>query len=264
MMPLQTEPRSLTLPQLGAADRAELAASLRKLHEGGSVLVRLADLLGGAMGSATMLGLRRLQVSSAMRQRLRALGAALLERAYDIAIVGLDPPPRRHFPALRLAVATSGAVSGFAGLAGFMPDAGFTTLAIMRAIAEEARRQGEDLADPDTRRACLEVFAFGRPSSAPRQNGELPEGEEMSYFAARLFLQGRPMVALFTEIGARYGLRLSEKFAAQAVPVTGALLGAAINATFLAHYQNLARAHFTIRRLERLHGSTAVREAARM
>jgi hypothetical protein len=72
------------------------------------------------------------------------------------------------------------------------------------------------------------------------------------------------MVALFSEIGARYGVRLSEKFAAQAVPVAGAVMGAAINTAFLAHYQNLARAHFTIRRLERLHGSAAVRDAARM
>jgi hypothetical protein len=37
--------------------------------------------------------------------------------------------------------------------------------------------------------------------------------------------------------------------------------GAALNAAFLAHYRNLALAHFTIRRLERQHGKDKVRAA---
>ena len=70
------------------------------------------------------------------------------------------------------------------------------------------------------------------------------------------------MVMLVTEVAARYGVTLSQKFALQAVPIAGALTGAALNAAFLAHYQDLAQAHFTIRRLERLHGAEAVRDAA--
>ena len=67
---------------------------------------------------------------------------------------------------------------------------------------------------------------------------------------------------LLSEVAARYGLVLGEKFSLQAVPVAGAVAGAALNAAFLEHYRNLADAHFIIRRLERMHGRDVVREAA--
>ncbi len=79
----------------------------------------------------------------------------------------------------------------------------------------------------------------------------------------RLVFQGRPFTMLLSEVAARYGLVLGEKFSLQIVPVAGAVAGAALNAAFLAHYRNLAAAHFTIRRLERTHGRDAVRAATR-
>jgi len=47
---------------------------------------------------------------------------------------------------------------------------------------------------------------------------------------------------------------------ATAVPLIGAAGGAVVNALFIDHFQNIARAHFTIRRLERLHGRDLVQE----
>jgi hypothetical protein len=61
-------------------------------------------------------------------------------------------------------------------------------------------------------------------------------------------------------VASHYGLALSRKVSLQMMPVAGALCGASLNAAFLAHYRSLARAHVTIRRLERLHGD-GVREA---
>jgi hypothetical protein len=74
--------------------------------------------------------------------------------------------------------------------------------------------------------------------------------------------QGAPvMIRLASEIATRFGIAVSQKVAAQAVPVIGALGGAAVNAAFMDHYQDLARAHFTVRRLERIYGRQAVRQA---
>ncbi len=67
------------------------------------------------------------------------------------------------------------------------------------------------------------------------------------------------MARLIAQIAARFGLVVSEKFAAQAVPVVGAIGGAAINLAFAEHFQTLARGHFIIRRLERQRGAEAVR-----
>jgi EcsC protein family len=54
---------------------------------------------------------------------------------------------------------------------------------------------------------------------------------------------------------------LTQKFAAQAVPIVGALGGAAVNYAFIDHFQEIARGHFTVRRLERRYGKDAVRAA---
>ena len=49
-----------------------------------------------------------------------------------------------------------------------------------------------------------------------------------------------------------------ERLAAQAVPVIGALGGAVVNYTFIDHFQEVARAHFVVRRLERRYGKAGV------
>ena len=51
---------------------------------------------------------------------------------------------------------------------------------------------------------------------------------------------------------------LQEKAAAQAVPAIGAAGGAIINTLFIDHFQDMARGHFIIRRLERKYGKEAV------
>jgi hypothetical protein len=46
--------------------------------------------------------------------------------------------------------------------------------------------------------------------------------------------------------------------AAGAVPVAGAIGGAAVNVAFMQHFQLMARAHFVVRRLERRYGPLLV------
>jgi hypothetical protein len=57
----------------------------------------------------------------------------------------------------------------------------------------------------------------------------------------------------------RFGAIVSQKLAAQAVAVIGAVGGAAINLAFIEHFQELARGHFAVRRLERVYGAESVR-----
>jgi hypothetical protein len=56
---------------------------------------------------------------------------------------------------------------------------------------------------------------------------------------------------------------LSEKAAAQVVPVLSAGTGALLNTLFTDHYQAMARGHFIVMRLEDRHGEAMVREAYR-
>ncbi len=242
--------------------RLELAAALERIRGQGGLIVRVSELLAGTVGSAAALGLRRLRPPAFVQQRARGVAQAALRRAFDVAVLGMPSAglrARLEARASRAAAAASGAVGGFAGMAGFLPDVALTTLLIMRRIAAIAVEEGESTADPGARAACLEVFALGGGADEPGKQGE---ESELGYWGARLLMQGRPLLMLMSEAGAAYGLRISQKFALQAVPLVGAAGGALVNGAFMAHYEGLARAHFVIRRLERTYGAPDVRRAA--
>ena len=74
--------------------------------------------------------------------------------------------------------------------------------------------------------------------------------------------EGSPvLVRLIAQIASRFGFVVSQKAAAQTIPVIGALGGAAINYAFIDHFQSVARGHFTVRRLERKYGKDIVFDA---
>jgi hypothetical protein len=252
-----------TVPSLEGDAQSELEFALERLEAGRGLLVRLADLMGGAVGRMTSLGARSLGLAPTLQTKLRGIAETAIARAYDVAVVGMrdgaavrDRQDRTVGRISQAAVVVSGVAGGMSGLAGFIPDISFSTIAIMREIARIAREEGEDLSTLESRRACLEVFALKGMGSQPDESG-------LGYFSARSMMRGTPMVMLISEVASRYGIVIGQKFAVQMMPVAGALCGASLNAAFLAHYQELARAHFTIRRLERVHGPK-VREIAEL
>ncbi|HEX4261034.1 MAG TPA: EcsC family protein [Acetobacteraceae bacterium] len=246
--------------------RAELAEAMALLRRGRGLFVRLADMAAAAVSAAGVVAMRaltRLPGEQSLAPKVQAAAQAALARAFDVAVLGLRPGATsgrlaRLFS--RSAVGVSGAVGGFIGLPGLLPDVSFTTLAILRGVARIAVREGEDLSSEEARAACLAVFSL-LPAPGEWSDARMDESE-LSYFSARMLLQGRTMVSLVEQVGARYGLVLSRKIALQAVPIVGAATGAALNDAFLRHALDLAEGHFVIRRLERTYGSKAVREAA--
>ncbi len=88
------------------------------------------------------------------------------------------------------------------------------------------------------------------------------DGADSGYFAARMMLQGGPLIMVAQQAAERFGIVLSQKFVAQAVPIAGSVGGALLNAAFLAHFRSVAEAHFTVRRLETHYGQSRVRLSA--
>jgi hypothetical protein len=79
---------------------------------------------------------------------------------------------------------------------------------------------------------------------------------------AESLAEGAPvLVRLIARIASRFGVVVTQKQAAQAVPFIGAVGGAAVNYAFIDHFQEMARAHFVVRRLERRYGKDTVRAA---
>ena len=168
------------------------------------------------------------------------------------------------------ASAVSGAVGGFFGLPGLVVELPLTTTIMLRSIAEIARREGEDLSRPESALACLEVFALD-----PAGIGN--DAIDSAYYATRAALaqatrdaaayltqkgvakESAPaLISFLSKIAARFGLEVSEKAAAQLIPVAGAAGGLALNILFINHFQRIAEGHFTIRRLERKYGAELV------
>ena len=71
------------------------------------------------------------------------------------------------------------------------------------------------------------------------------------------------LVQLIKKIAARFEVTVTEKFAALAVPVVGAVAGALINSAFTGHFNRVAEFHFGIVRLERQYGRDVVQAAYR-
>jgi hypothetical protein len=186
-----------------------------------------------------------------LMQRAQDAVEDTLWNSYNLATFGLTAVPRIARPkrprgngAHKLAAAASGVASGFVGLPGVLFDIPFTTTTILRSIAEVARDSGEDLATEDTKRACLEVLAFGGPSSADDET-------EIGYWATRIGINHTAVNLLIRSAAGRFGLVISEKFLAQAVPVVGAVSGGALNYAFTDYYQSMAKVHFCLRSLDR-------------
>jgi hypothetical protein len=254
---------------LDPAERADLARAKALLEHPG-IAARLADVLGSPVEK----GLKMLPAK--LQQGVHTATEAALLKAADVAVASLGNGrstkmrDRMH----KLAVAASGAAGGAFGLPALAVELPVSTTLMLRSIADIAAAEGEDPKTIDTKLACLMVFALGSTRDAS------DDAAESGYFAARSALAtavteaakhlaqkglgkgvAPPLVRLITLIGSRFGIVVSEKAAAQAIPILGAAGGALINTVFIGHYQDMARGHFIVRRLERKYGPQAVREA---
>jgi EcsC protein family len=197
-----------------------------------------------------------------------------LEAALHVTLVTLDDKLQaRSWEVLhKLAVVATGAGGGAFGLLGLPVELPVSTAIMLRSIADIARSEGERLRTPEAKLACLEVFALGcrRPSDDANESayfamrGALAKAvsEAAKYVAEKgLAEEGAPaLVRLITQLAARFGANVSEKVAAQAVPIIGAAGGAVINVLFINHFQDMARGHFTVRRLERVYTPQLIRQ----
>jgi hypothetical protein len=256
----------LTTLLLSPADRAALAGAVRQL-ENPNFAARLADYAGAPVHRILSM------LPRTMNRQISGMVRDAVMKGLDVAVDTLEdePPPS---PANRFSsflAGAAGAVSGLFGFGALAVELPITTTVMLRSIAEIARHEGEDLSTVEARLACLEVFAFGTKKTG--------ENVDVGYYAARtliskytsdvaaLFLErgaldvSAPVVSnLVTEIVSRFGIVVSDKFAAGAVPIIGALSGATVNVIFMDHFQKIAKGHFTLRRLERTYGSAHIRQ----
>ncbi len=203
-----------------------------------------------------------------------------LSKALDVAIGSLKEEPKSSPSNLKhkFLVGGSGAVGSLFGLAALAIELPVSTTIMLRSIADIAQSQEHTLSDMETRLACLEVFSLGSTKNSD------DDASESAYFAARATLAFEMRAALnsvshmsskaiqdalsrgqmpilikfINTISSRFGIVVSEKLAAQSIPLIGAAGGAAINLMFIDHFQDMAEGHFIVKRLEKKYGSEKI------
>ena len=253
-------------PLVSADDLVDLGRAVRAL-EGDSFASRLMRLFGGQMRLISN------SLPESARKAIALATDAALKTAVRVALRSLDKSAAAAKPRVRLhqaAAAASGALGGAFGIAATAVELPISTTILLRSIAEIARENGENLANPEAGLACLNVLGFGGEPSAELGHSRYYETREqlarglgdVNYLLLKQGVAAEltPMLMPYlTRLAARFGVIVTEKLAAQAVPVVGAVGGAAVNAAFAHHFQAMARGHFTVRRLERKYGAEPVR-----
>lgn len=267
------------LPQqtsaLSEEDLIALEAARNRL-ENPSLAIRLSSSLG-------------VPIETVIRQIGASVPAPLASAARDSARKAVEvvfanalktlretEAPRAHPGLHKLAATTTGAVSGFVGLHALIVELPITTGIMFRSILDIARAEGESPKNHETLLNAMQIFAMGSGRS------DKDDAAETSYYGVRLALSktlsdalqsiaarglgqaGEPALFRFvTAIANRFGLVVTQKAMAQTIPIVGAVGGGLVNTVFISHFQDMARGHFTIRRLERTYGADRVQEAYR-
>jgi len=249
---------------------AELKDAYARL-ENPSLAIRMSSALGMPVEAVTReLGRRAPDalVETVSNSTHKALEFVLQSSMKSIAAAeGAQARPRLH----TAAAMTTGAVAGFFGIEALLIELPLTTGIMFRSIADIARAEGESPDDPETVINCMQVFAMGSQSS------DKDDAAETTYYGVRVALSkavtdalqyvathsaastsAPALVRLIGVLASRFGIVVTQKAMAQAIPVIGAVGGGLVNTVFISHFQDMARGHFVIRRLERRYGSEAV------
>jgi hypothetical protein len=252
--------------RMQAEDRDALHWAVETLEHPG-LAARLGNLLGKPIE------LFRQALPAGASEVIAGAATKGLNAAMTVALRTMRGQATSGSPLLhRSLAAVSGAVGGGLGLAALAVELPVSTVIMLRSIMAIARDHGEDIDNPETAFASLQVFALGARAGEggdPLGNGYFTVRgalaksltEAARFIAERgIVAEGAPaLVRFISQIASRFGLVVTQKVAAQTLPLIGALGGAAVNYAFTTHFQEIAQAHFTVRRLERRYGSQLVR-----
>lgn len=232
---------ALVPPPMMKAEVQALAAAYARAN--GPVMT-LVNRLGGGMERQMAL------IPAPIRAQIEQVVIRALTTAHGLAGLANEGPGSGRTAATLAAMAT-GAAGGAGGIVTSIAELPVTITVFLHVIRSEAIRAGYDPTEPGIRAACLEVFAAGSPLQGD-------DGVNTGFVSSRLTLTGPALQKLIATVAPRLAATLGQKLAAQAVPVLGAVSGAAVNAAFVNYYREVARIRFALMRLTETHGGEVV------
>lgn len=270
-------------PKLSVADAAVLVEAHRLL-ESPSLTIKISNMIGKPIDG--LLGRLPDKATDVINSTIRSsLSGVVDAAAFTMKDDKAEASPKLH----KAGAAVAGALGVFFGFAALAVELPVSTTIMMRSVLDVARGEGFSIEDPEVRLACIEVFSFsGNVTDAD-------DSAESGYYLARAALAhtmqqagaelaakiaaqavgkeaaeaagkagnavvGKAVAELIEKVAVRLGVPLTEKLAAQAVPAIGAVAGATLNTMFTDFYQDMARGHFKIKKLEAKYGEEYIKQ----
>lgn len=215
----------------------ELDAIALRYRNAGGIGIELLNLLG-AQADGLVDSLPR-----PVRDRLEGATEVALKQAMKAAHGSrrVIKPGQPNW--LQTAVATSmGAAGGLGGVGTALAELPLTTTVLLRTIQDVAEELEFDPISDNVQFDCIQVFAAAGPLAHD-------DGADLGFLGARMALSSGGMQKLMAWVAPRLAAVFGQKLAAQAVPVLGAVAGAATNYAFINYYREMAHVHFGLRRL---------------
>jgi 2C-methyl-D-erythritol 2,4-cyclodiphosphate synthase len=215
---------------------AELDALAYRYAKAGGIGIDLLNSLGAQADGLIQ------RLPKGAQDGLQDATVAALNHAMTAAYKSRDMVPDQAGWLNSAIGAAMGAVGGFGGLPTALAELPVTTTLLLRVINGVAAEHGFDPSEENVRFDCVHVFAAAGPL-------EHDDGADIGFLSARMALSGAAMQGIIARVAPRLATVLGQKLAAQAVPVLGAVAGAATNYAYTSYYTDMAHVHFGLRRL---------------
>ena len=215
---------------------AEIEALARRYAKAGGIGIDLLNSLGAQADGL----LQRLPQKA--QDGLQDATVAALNHAMTAAHKSRDMVPDQAGWLNSAVSAAMGAVGGMGGLPTALAELPVTTTLLLRVINGVAAEHGFDTSEENVRFDCVHVFTAAGPL-------DHDDSVEIAFLSARMALSGTAMQAIIARVAPRLATVLGQKLAAQAVPVLGAVAGAATNYAYTSYYTDMAHVHFGLHRL---------------
>lgn len=168
-----------------------------------------------------------------------------LEKAFEVSskVTSLQYMPKapKHFH--KIAATFSGAIGGVGGMATSVAELPVTIATMFASFQSIAEQHGFDRDSDETKMECLKVFTMGGPVHTDNDI-------DLSFVTARIGLTGQAVSSLVTTASQKLAAMMTQKLGSQAVPMLGALTGAALNYTFISYYEQMAQIRFRLKKLQ--------------
>lgn len=235
-----------------AADE-EIAKIASQYRDASGVLMKLVNFVGSKAENALE------ALPDGIKNAIEGTTETALQKCYDTAssISKSSRLPNTGMWANKAVATFSGALGGLGGLPSTLIELPVTVTTIFTAIQKVAAQNGFDSEDPAVKLECIAVLGSGGPLTED-------DAIELSFFSSRIAINGTLVQAVIARYAPSLALVLTEKLAAQAIPVLGAVTGAALNYTFITYFEEMAQVRFRLLKLSSLYGPDRVSEIFRL